>query len=82
MHRPSYCFAVNGDIFDPECDGIDGVIDAYKHAVTKLQFHGPTYFRHIIKMLGDMAEHEGVSQENQKYFILLLLTDGVINDMQ
>lgn len=32
--------------------------------------------------MADMAEHERVSDDNQKYFILLLLTDGVINDMQ
>lgn len=35
-HRASHCFAVNGDIFDPECDGLDGVIDAYKHALQKV----------------------------------------------
>ena len=29
-----------------------------------------------------MAESERVSQANQKYFILLLITDGIINDMQ
>lgn len=29
-----------------------------------------------------MAISEKVNQINQKYFILLLITDGVINDMQ
>jgi len=29
-----------------------------------------------------MAEAEEVSQENQKYFILLLITDGQIMDME
>lgn len=48
LMKPSYCFAVNGDYFDPECDGIDGVIEAYKHAVTRVQLHGPTYFKHVI----------------------------------
>ena len=27
--RASHCFALNGDVFNPECDGIDGVIQAY-----------------------------------------------------
>jgi len=27
--RASHCFALNGDIFDPECNGIDGVIETY-----------------------------------------------------
>lgn len=35
-NRASHCFAVNGNIFDPECDGIDGVIDAYKHALSNI----------------------------------------------
>ena len=25
----SHCFALNGNIFDPEVDGIDGVLEAY-----------------------------------------------------
>jgi hypothetical protein len=25
----NHCFALNGDIFNPECDGIEGVIQAY-----------------------------------------------------
>ena len=29
-----------------------------------------------------MAEAEQVSQLNQKYNILLIITDGIINDMQ
>ena len=29
-----------------------------------------------------MAEAEPVTQLNQKYFILLIITDGIINDMQ
>jgi len=33
-------------------------------------------------MVCDMAEAEEVSQANQKYFILLLITDGQIMDME
>ena len=29
----SHCFALNGNIFDPEVDGIDGVVEAYEHAI-------------------------------------------------
>jgi vacuolar-type H+-ATPase subunit F/Vma7 len=32
--------------------------------------------------VADMAEAEPVTQLNQKYFILLIITDGIINDMQ
>jgi vacuolar-type H+-ATPase subunit F/Vma7 len=33
-------------------------------------------------MANDMAEGLEVSQNNQKYLILLIITDGIINDMQ
>ena len=33
-------------------------------------------------MVNDMAEEDNVSQDNQKYNILLIITDGIINDMQ
>jgi hypothetical protein len=32
----SHCFALNGDIFAPECNGIDGVIQAYKNALNNV----------------------------------------------
>jgi hypothetical protein len=33
QHLVNHCFALNGDIFNPECDGIDGVIDTYYNAI-------------------------------------------------
>lgn len=60
-NRASNCFAVNGDIFDPECDGLDGVIAAYQHALKKINFYGPTYFNEVIKIMADMAEAEQIS---------------------
>ena len=55
-HRASNCFAVNGDIFDPECDGIEGVIEAYKHALNIVKLYGPTHFSEVLKMIVDMAD--------------------------
>eukprot|EP00347_Sterkiella_histriomuscorum_P017569 403348833 len=80
--RASHCFAVNGDIFNPEVDGIEGVVKTYKHACQKINLYGPTFFSGVLKMIVDMAENERVSQDNQQYFILLLITDGIINDMK
>ena len=80
--RASHCFALNGDIFDPEVDGLDGVVEVYKNALKNVNLYGPTNFAPIIELVADMAEEENVTQANQKYFILLILTDGIINDMQ
>lgn len=81
-NRASHCFAVNGNIFDPECDGIEGVLDAYTHSLKNVDLYGPTHFNQVIEMVNDMAEGNEVSQHNQKYQILLILTDGIINDMK
>ena len=82
LNRASHCFALNGDIFNPECDGLEGVISAYKSTLGNVNLYGPTNFAPIIEMICDMAEEEQVTQTNQKYFILLIITDGIINDMQ
>ena len=58
------------------------MIEAYKNALKNVNLYGPTNFAPIIELVNDMAESENVSQLNQKYQILLIITDGIINDMQ
>jgi len=77
----SHCFALNGNICDPECDGLDGVLDAYKTALKNVNLYGPTHFSKVIEMTNKMAEGMQVSQQNQSYMILMIITDGIINDM-
>ena len=38
----SHCFALNGDIFAPEVNGVKGVMTAYYNAVKKVQLYGNT----------------------------------------
>merc|ERR1719362_1632054 len=78
----NHCFALNGNIFDPEVDGIKGVEDAYKHAINRVNLYGPTNFSPIIRIVNEMTEQMGCSQVQQKYNILLIITDGVISDLQ
>lgn len=49
-------FALNGDCFRPECNGIDGVIEAYWNAIQKTQLYGPTNFSEIISDVCDRIE--------------------------
>ena len=78
----SHCFAVNGNMVEPECDGLEEVKRAYKNAITKAKLHGPTNFASVLKTVVDMTEADNVSQTNQKYFIHLLITDGIISDIE
>ena len=33
----SSCFAVNGNIFKPECQGVKGIMDAYDKGIHKIE---------------------------------------------
>lgn len=79
---PSHCFALNGNICDPECEGLEGVLDAYQHSLKNVKLYGPTWFSPVLDMVNTMAEGLDVSQHNQKYLILMIITDGIINDME
>ena len=46
-----------------------------------MSLYGPTHFAEVIELVNDMAEGLEVSQHNQKYMILLIITDGIINDI-
>lgn len=54
--KTSHCFALNGNIFNPELFGVQGVLEAYKSSITKVKLSGPTNFGQIIKYAADMAE--------------------------
>ena len=78
----SHCFALNGNIFDPEVDGLAGVVDAYKKAIKTVSLGGPTNFAPIMKTINEMTEDMQCSQKDQKYNILLIITDGLISDIE
>merc|ERR1712228_220980 len=77
----SHCFNLTLQPNEEEVNGIDGLIEAYKHCISKVQLYGPTYFGEILENAS--AKSMGIcTQQNQVYNILLIITDGVINDMQ
>ena len=80
----SHCFALNGDIFNPHVNGQKGVLNAYYKSLNKVQLYGPTHFSSILQNVNAYAEqlNTEISQQNQHYMICLILTDGIINDMQ
>ena len=77
----SHCFAVNGDFFNPEIPGIDEVIRQYQACVKQIKFHGPSAITDILKLANQYASAEVVDDKNQKYFILLIFSDGNFSDM-
>lgn len=78
----SHCFALNGDIFDPEVKGIDKVVETYRRSCKEVVFHGPTVLSHLLRRVTVIATAREVNQDQQQYFILLIITDGNVNDME
>ena len=80
----SNCFALNGNIFKPECNTMQGVLNAYYESLKKVQLYGPTHFNEILKYVNGFCSQmsQEVSQNNQQYTICMIITDGIINDMQ
>ena len=63
---------------DPNVSYIEGIINAYHNAIEKVEFWGPTNFAPIIREMNKI-----IKQQNHKlkYHILMILTDGAIDDM-
>ena len=54
----------------------------YKNSINKVNLYGPTNFAPILRLVNEMTEDLKCSQKNQKYSILLIITDGIISDLQ
>ncbi|XP_058103562.1 uncharacterized protein LOC131247146 [Magnolia sinica] len=77
----SHCFNLNGSSDQSEVEGIDGVLFAYASALHNVAFAGPTLFGPVINKAALIASH-AVANDQNKYFVLLIITDGVITDVQ
>ncbi|NWT04327.1 CPNE7 protein, partial [Mionectes macconnelli] len=61
--------------------GIQGVVESYQSCLPKIQLYGPTNVAPIITKVARVAADEERTKEASQYFILLILTDGVVTDM-
>lgn len=76
-----HCFPLTLDEDNMEVDGVQGMIDAYKRALPQLTLSGPTLLSQVIGTSMAMST-EPYTADSQNYTVLLILTDGVINDKQ
>mmetsp|Transcript_5960 Transcript_5960/g.7865 ORF Transcript_5960/g.7865 Transcript_5960/m.7865 type:complete len:593 (-) Transcript_5960:157-1935(-) len=78
-----HCFAVNANEADPNCMGVQGILDAYHACLNRVILHGPTLFAPLINNCAAIARSTLTNDpSNQTYYVLLILTDGIINDME
>lgn len=80
--KVSHCFALNGNISDPEIHGIDEVISFYKKALNNVTLSGPTNFSEVIRKVNSIVREILNKGCNSNYHILMIITDGLISDME
>lgn len=74
----SHCFNLTGSL-DPTIEGLPNLYNAYRYALQGSSLSGPTYFASILQVVLDYMK---ANIKQPMYHILLILTDGVIHDMQ
>lgn len=74
----SHCFNLNFSNENPEVEGVQGIMETYRNGLPQLIFSGPTYFTPCIMKTIDYVKSKGI---DNAYYILLIITDGQINDM-
>jgi hypothetical protein len=61
--------------------GVVGMLGAYHRAVHGTEFAGPTYLAGILDRFHTMVLEE-MKKKERLYFVLVLLSDGCLHDMQ
>lgn len=79
-NQVNHCFPLNRSL-DPNIHTINGVLSCYRTVVPTLNFYGPTCFAPIINNLNRIVKEDLAEGRNMIYNILMILTDGQINDM-
>ena len=51
----SDCFALTGDIFNPEVASIENCLEAYKKGVYKISLEGPAKFGHLLSFVNNFC---------------------------
>uniref|UniRef100_A0A8C3FR17 Uncharacterized protein n=2 Tax=Chrysemys picta bellii TaxID=8478 RepID=A0A8C3FR17_CHRPI len=74
----SHEFPLNGNADNPYCSGIEGILEAYHKSLKTVQLYGPTNFAPVVN---HVARYATTEQDGSQYFVLLIITDGVISDM-
>ena len=64
---------------NPYCLGVEGLLQAYRHSLQNVKLYGPTNFSPVINHVANFAR--AYQANGNQYFVLLILTDGIITDL-
>ncbi|KAJ4968714.1 hypothetical protein NE237_015415 [Protea cynaroides] len=77
----SHCFNLNGNATNCEVEGVGGIMSVYANTLNSVSLSGPTLFGQVINRAAQIAS-QSLSYNQNKYFVLLIVTDGVLTDLQ
>ncbi|XP_075994254.1 copine-3-like [Genypterus blacodes] len=77
----SHEFPINFNQANPFCEGIEGVVSAYQQCLPQVKLYGPTNFAPVINHVAYFARQALRQNTASQYYVLLIITDGVITDM-
>lgn len=68
-----FCFPQNGNIDNPYCNGMEGILEAYHQSLKTVQLYGPTNFAPVVNHVArykhsvpvNISENNHRSFENQ-----------------
>ncbi|CAJ0947155.1 unnamed protein product, partial [Mesorhabditis belari] len=75
-----YNFPLNVETGEPRCDGVEGLFRSYRTALRHVVLSGPTDFAPTIRFAAQRAA--SLPANGSKYCVLLILTNGIISDME
>lgn len=75
-----HCFPLSGEDNNNMAIGAEGIVELYSKITPQLFFSGPTVFSNIVYRSASLAKSLQQTPR-QKYVVLMIITDGTINDM-
>jgi hypothetical protein len=75
----NHCFPLTFNPGNPNVPGLQGIIGAYRNSLMQVQLSGPTLFAPVIQAATGVARQ--AFAESRTYTVLMIITDGIINDM-
>jgi hypothetical protein len=79
--KVNHCFNATLNT-DPNVQGVEGIITSYKTSLSNVKLDGPTFFSPLLKNMVEFVRENNDASQSSVYYILMILTDGTIHDMQ
>ena len=64
QHNTTHCFALTGNMFEPEVQGVQGLIEVYQNAAKSVTFGQPAQLTQVVETAMKRAEGSHINATN------------------